>query len=86
VWEYSIKKQTKNNPHQMTNVKLIYSDDINDFTISKIINNFSTYTIEDKKTGPIFHMSSTKVFPVDETLLPMFKRRIAGLISQEKNY
>jgi hypothetical protein len=86
VWEYSIKKQTKNNPQQMTNVKLIYSDDINDFTISKIINNFSTYTIEDKKTGPIFHMSSTKVFPVDETLLPMFKRRIAGLISQEKNY
>lgn len=86
VWEYSIKKQTKNNPQQMTNVKLIYNDDINDFTISKIINNFSTYTIEDKKTGPIFHMSSTKVFPVDETLLPMFKRRIAGLISQEKNY
>jgi len=86
VWEYSIKKQTKNNLQQMTNVKLIYNDDINDFTISKIINNFSTYTIEDKKTGPIFHMSSTKVFPVDETLLPMFKRRIAGLISQEKNY
>jgi hypothetical protein len=34
--------------------------------------------------GPVFQMSSNGIFPVNETLLPLFKRRIAGLISQTK--
>ena len=70
----------------MTNVKLIYKEPINDLTISKIINNFSSFGPVDKKTAPIFHMSSTGVFPIKETLLPMFKRRIAGYISQTKKF
>lgn len=84
VWEYTIKKETKSNPQQMTNVKLIYNDQLNDLTISKIINKFSSFDSEDKKIGPVFHMTSTGVFPLEETLLPMFKRRIAGHISQTK--
>jgi hypothetical protein len=86
VWEYVIKKETKKNPQQITKVKLIYKDQLNDLTISKIINNFSSFDIDDKKTGPIFLMSSKGVFPIEETLLPMFKRRIAGLISQTKKF
>jgi hypothetical protein len=86
VWEYVIKKETKSNPQQMTNVKLIHSDALNDLTISKIINNFSSFSPVDKKTAPIFHMTSSGVFPIDETLLPMFKRRIAGHISQTKKF
>jgi hypothetical protein len=86
VWEYVIKKQTKANPQQMTNVKLIYNSPLNDLTISKIINNFSSFDPVDKKIGPIFHMTSSGVFPIDETLLPMFKRRIAGHISQTKKF
>lgn len=86
VWEYTIKKETRSNPQQMTNVKLIYSEPVNDLTISKIINNFSSFSGIDKKTGPIFHMTSSGVFPINETLLPMFKRRIAGLISQTKKF
>jgi hypothetical protein len=49
VWEYVIKKQTKLNPQQMTNVKLIYDQSINDLTISKIIYNFSSFDGIDKK-------------------------------------
>lgn len=86
VWEYTIKKETKYNPQQMTKVKLIYQDQINDLTIPKIINNFSTFESVDKKTGPIFLMTSKDIFPINETLLPMFKRRIAGIISQTKKY
>jgi hypothetical protein len=86
VWEYTIKKETRSNPQQMTNVKLIFSEPVNDLTISKIINNFSSFSGIDKKTGPIFHMTSSGVFPINETLLPMFKRRIAGLISQTKKF
>jgi len=86
VWEYIIKKETKYNPQQMTKVKLIYQDQINELTLPKIINNFSTFESLDKKTGPIFLMTSKDIFPINETLLPMFKRRIAGIISQTKKY
>lgn len=85
-WEYLIKDDTKTNTQQMTNVKLIYNGSLNDLTIPKIINNFSSYSSLDKKIGPIFHMTSTGVFPIEETLLPMFKRRIAGYISQTKKF
>ena len=70
----------------MTKVKLIYQDQINELTIPKIINTFSTFESIDKKTGPIFLMTSKDIFPINETLLPMFKRRIAGIISQTKKY
>jgi len=86
VWEYMVKKQTKSNPQQMTKINLIYCDYLNDLTIPKIISNLSTFEIEDKKISPIFHMSSTGTFPVEETLLPMFKRRISGYLSQEKSF
>jgi hypothetical protein len=84
VWEYSIKKETKTNPQQMTNVKLIYSEPLNDLTISKIITRFSSFDSNDKKIGPVFHMTSSGIFPLQETLLPMFKRRISSYISQTK--
>jgi hypothetical protein len=86
VWEYAIKKETKTNPQKMINVKSIYSEHLNDLTISKIINRFSSFSSVDKKTGPVFHMTSRGVFPLEETLLPMFKRRIAGHISQTKKF
>ena len=86
VWEYSIKKETKLNPQQMTNVKLIYSETINDLTLSKIINMFSSFSSIDKKIAPIFQMTSSSIFPLEETLFPMFKRRIAGYISQTKKF
>ena len=84
VWEYTIKKETKLNPQRMTNINLIYLDDINDLTIPKIITNFSSFESKDKRMSPVFHMMSSGIFPVEETLLPLFKRRIAGLISQTK--
>jgi hypothetical protein len=84
VWEYSIKKETKDNPQHMTNVKLIYSEPLNDLTISKIITRFSSFDSNDKKIGPVFHMTSNGVFPIQETLLPMFKRRISSYIIQTK--
>ena len=55
-------------------------------TIPKIISTFSTYEPKDKRMGPVFQMSSNGIFPVNETLLPLFKRRIAGLISQTKKW
>ena len=84
VWEYVIKKETKINPQRMANINLIFCNEIGELTIPKIISMFSTYDSKDKKMAPVFQMISSGVFPVDETLLPLFKRRIAGLISQAK--
>jgi len=84
VWEYIIKKETRYNPQRMTNINLIYFDDIGDLTIPKIITNFSSFESKDKRMSPVFHMISSGIFPINETLLPLFKRRIAGLISQTK--
>ncbi len=84
VWEYTIEKKTRINLPQMTNIKLIYNQQLNNLSISKIINNFSSFELIDKKTAPIFYMKSKGVFPINETLLPMFKRRISGFISQTK--
>ena len=86
AWEYIMKKETKQNPQQMIKIELIYDNLINDLTISKIINKFSSFDSIDKKVGPIFYMISSGIFPIQETLLPMFKRRIAGHISQTKKY
>jgi hypothetical protein len=84
VWEYTIKKETKNNPQSMTNINLIYFDEMGELTIPKIITTFSSFESKDKRMSPVFHMMSSGIFPVNETLLPLFKRRIAGLISQTK--
>jgi hypothetical protein len=84
VWQYIIKKETKQNPEKMSNITLIYNDLINDLTLTKIISNFSTFDVSDIKVSPVFHMTSSGEFPIDETLYPIFKRRIAGYISQTK--
>lgn len=86
VWEYVIKKQTRTNPQQITKVKSIYKDQLNDLTLPKIIDRFSSFDTTDKKTGPLFMMTSKGIFPIEETLLPMFKRRIAGYVSQRKKF
>jgi hypothetical protein len=84
VWEYIIKKETKTNPQRMTDINLIYSEELGELTIPKIITNFSSFDSKDKRMSPVFHMMSSGIFPINETLLPLFKRRIAGLISQTK--
>jgi hypothetical protein len=86
VWEYTIKKETKYNPQQMTNINLIYQDQFDDLTLSKIISNFSSFNAEEKKSSPVFYMTCSGEFPIKETLLPMFKRRITGLILQTKKF
>ena len=61
VWEYIMKIETKQNPQQMIKIELIYDNLINDLTISKIINKFSSFDSIDKKVGPIFYMCIVKL-------------------------
>ena len=75
------KKQTK------TKVKLIYEGDGEDLTIIQLISKFSTdYKKNEEKSFPIFEVLSTQNYPIDETLLPIAKRKILSLINQVVRY
>jgi len=82
VWEYEIKSASKKSPEFKTNVKLIYSDNVSNLTLAKIISNFSMW--EDKRTLPVFQMNSKGDFPIEETLLPLFKRRLISFVNHSK--
>jgi hypothetical protein len=82
VWEYNIKPAAKKSPESKTSVNLIYCDEKN-LTITKIINNFSVWNSENKKL-PVFEMISRGDFPIFETLLPIFKRKLISYINQKK--
>ena len=53
-------------------------------TIPKIITTFSE--TENKTKLPVLEMISKGDFPIEETLLPLFKRKIIMLINQTRNY
>jgi hypothetical protein len=82
VWEYNIKPAAKGSPESKTKVNLIYSD-LKNLTITKIINNFSMWNSENNKL-PVFEMISKGDFPIHETLLPIFKRKLISYINQKK--
>ena len=39
---------------------------------------------EDKRTLPVFQMNSKGDFPIEETLLPLFKRRLISFVNHSK--
>jgi hypothetical protein len=53
-------------------------------TVPKIITNFTQWTTEDVKKLPIIEMISRGDFPIEETLLPMFKRKLISYVSQKQ--
>jgi hypothetical protein len=82
VWEYDIKPVNKKSPESKTLVNLIYSDKKNNLTITKIINTFSQWNTENKSKLPLFEMSCEGEFPINETLLPLFKRKLISYVNQ----
>jgi hypothetical protein len=82
VWEYNIKPAAKGSMESKTKVNLIYSE-VKDLTFTKIINNFSIWNSENNKL-PVFEMTSKGIFPIQETLLPIFKRKLISYINQKK--
>lgn len=83
VWEYEIKSITKRSPEQKTFVNLIYSDSKGDLTIPKIISTFTQWNEDkSKSTLPVFEMVCNSIFPVQETLLPLFKRKLMTYVNQ----
>jgi hypothetical protein len=83
VWRYSAKKGTKIEDQTKTILKLIYQGSDENLTINNIILNFLS-TKEKVKTHkfPVFEVLCDEIFPLEETLVPIFKRKILSYILQ----
>jgi hypothetical protein len=84
IWEFEVKKAAKKSPESKTIANLIYSEPLSGLTMNQIISKFSTWTEEEIKVSPVFEMISQGDFPIQETLLPLFKRKLISHINLSK--
>jgi len=83
VWMYTTRKVPKTKNQTRTSLKEIYNGEINDLTIQKILSNFSkTYYKNEESKYPLFEVTCLQIFPLKETLIPIFKRKILTIIAQ----
>jgi succinate dehydrogenase flavin-adding protein (antitoxin of CptAB toxin-antitoxin module) len=87
IWKYTTKRVYKTKGQTKTSTKLIYYGEQGDLTIQEILSNFSKTYVKDNEDGyPIFEVISKDIYPIEETLLPISKRKIVSFISQQNNY
>ncbi len=81
VWEYILKKQ-KNNTDKIILTK-IHEDLITNMSVSSAIENFSSFK-ENKNylEFPIFEVRCSKYFPMEQTFIPIVKRKVLSYIYQ----
>ena len=86
VWEYEIKKTKGDNGNHKTYLTPIYDGSSEDLLVPDIIETFSTWNqTEYFKSLPIFEIQSSQNFPMEQTLVPMIKRKITSYIFQIVN-
>lgn len=79
IWEYNIRKVRNSDNLTKTNIKLIHQESISNLTIQEIISNFLLFK---NNKSPIFEVKCSDIFPLEETLIPIFKRKIMSYITQ----
>ena len=86
MWEYEIKKSKGDNHNHKTYVNSIYNGSSEDLTVPEIVETFSTWNqTEYFKELPIFEIQSSQNFPMEQTLVPIMKRKIMTYIFQIVN-
>ena len=84
VWEYQINELAPNIDEYNIKISLIYEGNKKELSLNKVIEEYSSFTERESKIAPVFDFKSTKEYPIDETLLPLFKRRLLAHIYQSK--
>lgn len=83
IWQYTTRKVYKTKGQTKTSVKLIFKGQQDNLTIPEIISTFSkTYEKNKESNYPIFEVFCNDVFPLEQTLVPIFKRKILAYINQ----
>jgi hypothetical protein len=86
VWEYQIKRNRKQPNSSKTTIKLIYENSPEDISLSSIIETKSSFIkLKNYKTFPIFEMQCNQEFPMEQTIIPIMKRKIVSYIFQILN-
>jgi hypothetical protein len=86
VWEYQIKKPKGENNSDKTYLNLIYEGPLTNSGITETIDLFSTWNETDYyKELPIFEVKTQQDFPMDQTLVPIMKRKVMAYVFQVVN-
>jgi len=86
VWEYYVKKQKSSIHNTKLIFKEIYKGEPNDNTLIQIIENYSSFNQTNfYKDIPIFETTSYHNFPMEQTLIPIMKRKITSYLMQTVN-
>lgn len=86
VWEYQIKKPKTDNQNNKTYVNMIYNGPADELTMTNIIDTFSTWNTTDYyRNLPIFEMKCTQKLPMEQTMVPIMKRKIMSYVFQSVN-
>lgn len=84
LWEYQIKKERKKDSNHKTTIKLIYENLFDNSTIGSLIEKNTSWTTDFSKY-PIFEVKSKISFPMEQTFVPILKRKVMALIFQTIN-
>ena len=82
VWQYSLYEFAKNVNEHHIELKLIYEGNKKEFTFNQIIELYSNYSDKDKKNSPVFDLKASEEYPLNETLVPLFKRKLMSYVLQ----
>jgi hypothetical protein len=83
VWQYTTRKIYKTNNQTKTSLKLVFKGQQDSLTIPEIISTFSkTYEKNNEMDYPIFEVFCSDIFPLEQTLVPIFKRKVLSYVNQ----
>ena len=86
VWEYQIKRDRKQPNSNKTTLNLIDGNSPEDITLSSIIETSSSFVkTKNYKTLPVFEMQCNQDFPMEQTIVPIMKRKVMSYIFQILN-
>lgn len=77
VWEYKVKKSKDYLSNSKLDMKLIYQGDMTLKPLMEVIYDNSTFKKDVlNKDLPIFEVKTNTIFPMEQTMLPMIKRKV----------
>ena len=87
VWEYQIRKPKTDKQNNKTYLNLIYNGPVDELTMTSVLDTFSTWnSTEFYKELPIFELKCSQKFPMEETMIPIMKRKIMAYVFQIVNF
>ena len=86
VWEYKIKKERDSKNNAQTQITKIYENEADSTTLLSIIETYSKFNkTEYYKDFPVFEITCEQDFPIEQSIVPIMKRKIMAYIFQILN-